>query len=158
PMKNVVVGAYEQFFNTSRAQDRIVVYFGGHAVEKDGKAYIAPIEGDLEEADATLIALDEFYAKLNACQATQKVMIWDGCRFNPDRGRQRPGSEPMTETLHKALMAAPAGVEVVVTCAPGENALEFNSLQPETGVRNAPVYAGSVFLESAKYAAEKNRN
>ncbi len=120
PMKNVVVGAYEKFFETSRGQDRIVVYFGGHAVEKDGKVYLAPIEGELEDANS-LIPLAEFYAKLNACKATQKVVIWDVCRFNAVRGHERPGSAPMTETLAKALAAAPAGVEVVATCQPGEN-------------------------------------
>jgi hypothetical protein len=155
PMKNVVMGAYERFFDTSRAQDRIVVYFGGHAVEKDGKAYIAPAEGDLDEPE-TLIPLDDFYARMKACKATQKVAIWDVCRLNPERGRQRPGADPMSESLAKSLAAAPPGVEVVITCQPGENALEFYTLQLENAP-NAPRFSGSLFLESAKYVAEKNR-
>jgi hypothetical protein len=160
PMRNVVMGAYEQFFATSRAQDRIVVYFGGHALEKDGKSYIAPIEGDPDEPDASMIPLAEFYDKLKACKATQKVVIWDVCRFNPERGKQRPGSEPMTETLYKALAAAPEGTEVVITCQPGENALEFFNLQVEGGVTaTAARFAGSAFLESARaVAAKTNRN
>jgi hypothetical protein len=155
PLKNVLMGAYEQFFNTSRAQDRIVVYFGGHALEKDGVAYIAPVEADLDEPE-TLIPLEDFYAKLKACKASQKVVVWDVCRFNPDRGRQRPGSEPMSEALAKALMSPPDGVEAVATCQPGENALEFYSLQLEPAV-NAPKYSGSSFLESMKYVAEKSK-
>jgi hypothetical protein len=155
PMKSVVTGAYERFFDSSRAQDRIVVYFGGHVVEKDGKAYIAPVEGDLDEPES-LIALDDFYNKLKDCKATQKVVIWDVCRFNPNTGRLRPGADPMTESLAKSLNAAPPGVEVVTTCQPGENALEFNSLQVDKGA-NAPVYSGSAFLESAK-SVEKNRS
>jgi hypothetical protein len=155
PMKNVVVGAYEQFFATSREQDRIVVYFGGHAIEKDGKAYIAPIEGDPDEPEASLIPLSEFYDKLKACQATQKVMIWDVCRFNPQRGRQRPGSEPMTESLYKALAAAPEGTEVVITCQPGENALEFNKIQEPGSRYGDPWYAGSAFLDAVRVASAK---
>ncbi len=155
PMKNVVMGTYQQFFETSRPQDRIVVYFGGHAVEKDGKAFLAPMEAEPDDV-ATLIPLDEFYANLTTCKATQKVMIWDVCRFNPERGRQRPGSEPMTETLAKALLTAPPGVEVVLTCQPGENALEFYNLQIEPTV-NAPKYSGSAFLESLKYVANKTQ-
>ena len=154
PVKNVVMGTYERFFETSRAQDRIVVYFGGHAVEKNGKAYIAPVEGDFDD-EASLIPLSDFYDKLKACKATQKVVIWDVCRYNPQRGRQRPGGEPMTESLHKALAAAPPGVEVVTTCQPGENALEFYNLQVDTE-KNAPTFAGSAFLESARYVASKN--
>jgi hypothetical protein len=146
PMKNVVTGAFERFFDTSRAQDRIVVYFGGHALEKDGKAYLAPVEGELDDT-TTLIPLDELYVKLNACKATQKVVIWDVCRFNPERGKQRPGSEPMTEALAKALAAAPAGVEVVTTCQAGENALEFNNLMVPATPRDIK-YSGSAFLKA----------
>src|SRR5205823_1876235 len=95
PVKSVLKGAYEKFFETSRAQDRIVVYFGGHALEKDGKAYLVPIEGDPDD-ESTLLPLDDFYAKLKDCPATQKVVIWDVCRRNPQRGNPiRPGSEPM---------------------------------------------------------------
>jgi hypothetical protein len=155
PMKNVVVGAYERFFETSRAQDRIVLYFGGHAFEKEGKAYIASIEGDPDDVEATMIPLSDFYDKLKACKATQKIVIWDVCRFNPDRGRQRPGSDPMSESLYKALATAPEGVEVVVTCSPGENALEFNNLQV-TPNRNSPHYGGSSFLESMREVLAKS--
>jgi hypothetical protein len=156
PVKNVVMGAYEQFFQTSRPQDRVVVYFGGHAVEKNGKAYIAPVEGDFDD-EASLIPLSDFYDKLKACKATQKVVIWDVCRYNPQRGRQRPGSEPMTAGLYKALSAAPPGVQVVTTCQPGENALEFYNLQPpDADPRSRLAYAGSAFLESARYVASKN--
>ena len=157
PVKNVVVGAYEQFFATSRAQDRIVFYFGGHALEKDGKVFIAPVEGDLDDVETSMIPLADIYAKLAACKATQKIVIWDVCRYNPQRGRQRPGSEPLSEVVHKALVTAPPGVEVITTCQVGENALEFSSLRLETAnaTASASTYAGSAFLESAKYAAMK---
>ena len=158
PVKNVVTGTYEGFFATSRPQDRVVVYFGGHALEKDGKAYLAPIEGDLDDAEASLIPLVDFYQKVADCKATQKVVIWDVCRFNPQRGKQRPGSEPMTQSLYKALAAAPAGTEVVITCQPGENALEHNYIQEPGSNVTDPGYAGSAFLESLRYnAARGNR-
>ena len=106
PIKPVLKQTYERFFETSRGQDRIVVYFGGHAFEKDGKAYLVPVEGDTED-EATLLSVEEFYARLGECKATQKVVIWDVCRRNPQRGNPiRPGSEPMSEGLAKALAAA----------------------------------------------------
>lgn len=155
PIKDVLQKTYERFFETSRDQDRIAIYFGGHMLEKGGKAFIAPIEGELDDP-ASLIPLEEFYAKLAACKATQKVVIWDVCRYNPQRGKQRPGSDPMSPALAAALAAAPAGIEVVTTCQPGENALEFNSLQTDPAPRS-PVYAGSIFLESIRYVGEKNK-
>jgi hypothetical protein len=155
PTRTAIVGAYERFFDTSLRTDRIVVYFGGHAIEVDGKAYLVPMEGDRNDPKI-LISIEDFYARLKACKAVQKVVIWDVCRFNPERGRDRPGSEPMTPSLSKALIAAPEGVEVVTTCQPGENALEFTNLLIGV-VTNASRYSGSSFLESIHYVAEKNR-
>jgi hypothetical protein len=154
PMKSVVEGSYAQFFDTSRPQDRIVVYYGGHVVakkvdEKDA-AFLVPMEGDPEEVD-TLIPLTDFYAKLKACKATQKVVIWDVARFNPERGRQRPGSEPLSEDLAKLLTeTAPPNTQVILTCQPGENALEFYNQVVEAGVRQKTV-AGSSFLGATQY-------
>jgi hypothetical protein len=154
PMKNVVEGTYAEFFKTSRGQDRIVVYFGGHAIEKDGKAYLAPMEAELdgEEWQNSVIPLDAFYDEMKKCKAAQKVVIWDVCRFNPEKGRVRPGSEPMTEGLHKALTSPPAGIQAITTCKPGENALEFTALRPDGFAGN--IYSGSSFLESMKFVAE----
>lgn len=154
PMKGVIQGSYEKFFSTSRPQDRVVVYFGGHVLTAEGKTYLIPIEGDPDEP-STLIPLDDFYAKMKASPATQKVVIWDVCRFNPGRGRTRPGSEPMSEETAAALAAVPAGVQAVITCQPGENALEFFDLTPDGPTK--PAVAGSNFLEATRYVAEKNR-
>jgi hypothetical protein len=154
PMKGVVQDCYQAFFNTSRPQDRICIYFGGHAIEKDGKAYIAPMEAELDGEDWTqsVIPLEQFYEQMQKCKATQKVVIWDVCRYNPERGRVRPGSEPMSEGLYKALTSPPAGVQVVTTCKPGENALEFTALRPEGF--SGPLYSGSSFLDAMKFVVE----
>jgi hypothetical protein len=155
PMKNVIQGAYQEFFKTSRPQDRIALYFGGHAIEKGGKAYVAPMEAEIEGEgwEKTMIPLDQFYAEMARCKAAQKVVIWDVCRYNPERGRVRPGSEPMSEALYKALSSPPAGVQAVVTCKPGENAMEFTALRPD-GFASRVVYSGSSFLDSLKFVAE----
>jgi hypothetical protein len=154
PMKNVITGAYQEFFKTSRAQDRLTIYFGGHAIEKDGKAYLCPMEAepDGEDWQASLIPLESFYAELAKSKGAQKLVIWDVARYNPEKGRARPGSEPMSEALHKLLTAPPPGVQAVVTCKPGENALEYSALRPD-GFSGA-IYSGSVFLESLRFVAE----
>jgi hypothetical protein len=156
PMKNVVMGSYQEFFKTSRAQDRIVVYFGGHAVFKDGKAFIAPMEADVEGEDweKSLIPLGHFYDELKKCKSTQKVVIWDVCRFNPEKGRVRPGSEPMSEELFKALSSPPQGVQAVVTCKAGENAMEYTYILPEVGSGARDAFSGSAFLDALRFVAE----
>jgi hypothetical protein len=155
PFKSVVMGTYESFFQTSRAQDRIVVYFSGHAQFRDGAAYLAPMEADPDDL-SSFIPLADFYDKMEHCRATQKVVIWDVCRYNPERGIIRPGSEPMSKELFAALQAAPSGVEVIITCQPGENALEFNSVTLPGGGRTM-TYAGSAFLIAARIAAERRK-
>lgn len=157
PFKNVVMGTYDQFFTTSRAQDRLIVYFGGHVVEKENQVFLAPVEGAPDDLDS-LIPLADFYARLGACSAQQKVVIWDVCRFNPARGNQRPGSEPMTETLAQALTSAPPGVEVILTCRPGENALEFDTPPDLGGPKGGTKFSGSAFLDAVRYVAERTRN
>lgn len=154
PMKSVVQGTYEEFFKTSRAQDRVLIYFGGHAVEKGGKAYLAPMEAELdgEGWEQTLIPLDAFYDELKKCKAAQKVVVWDVCRLNPEKGKVRAGSEPMSAALFKALTSPPPGVQAITTCKPGENALEFTRLQPD-GL-NGPAYSGSAFLEAVKFVGD----
>lgn len=127
-VESVVRPTVERFFATSRAQDRVVFYFGGHAVEKDGKAFLVPSDGDPDDP-ATLISVADVFARAKACPAQQKVLIFDVCRFNPQFGRQRPGSEPMSEALAKALHSPPAGMQVWTTCSAGENAVEL----PKTG-------------------------
>ncbi len=151
PMKNVLQGTYQEFCQTSRPQDRVLIYFGGHAIEKDGKAYLAPMEAELdgEEWEKTLIPLDQFYDEVKKCKATQKVVVWDVCRYNPERGKVRPGSEPMSEALYKALTTAPPDVQVITSCKAGENALEFTQLRPD-GFASRLVYSGSAFLEAVK--------
>ncbi|HET6574248.1 MAG TPA: hypothetical protein VFG68_11630 [Fimbriiglobus sp.] len=148
-LRSIVMDTYKLFCETSRPEDRVVLYFGGHAAARDGKAYLVPTDGDLDDP-ATLIPLDDFWATVTDCKARQKVIVFDVCRLNEDGDTLRPGSEPMTPELEKALLAAPPGVQVVLTCAAGQNALEFR--RPP---RDWPDVAGSLFLSALKQVADK---
>jgi hypothetical protein len=64
----------------------------------------------------------------------------------------------MTEGLYKALTTPPAGIQVVTTCKPGENALEFTALRPDGFAVGGATYSGSSFLESMKFVAEPRNN
>jgi hypothetical protein len=128
PIKSVLEKAVTDFCDTSRAQDRIALYFGGHAVAIDGKAYLVPVEGEPDDT-ATLIPIDSVFAKLKDCKAQQKLLVLDVCRFNTQYGATKPGSEPMSAKLDELLHAVPPGVQVVTSCAAGENAHEIQ----ETG-------------------------
>ncbi|MFO0935580.1 MAG: hypothetical protein U0798_03575 [Gemmataceae bacterium] len=140
-MKVVLQGTFDRFIESSRAQDHIAIYFGGHVIEKEGKAYLVPSDGDPDEL-TTLIPLSAFYEKLAACPAQQKIVMWDVCRYNPQFGRVLPGSDPMDEKLFNLLSKPPAGIQALVTCSIGENAIELPR-------------SGSEFLASFRTVAEK---
>ena len=61
----------------------------------------------------------------------------------------------MTEEVAKSLSAAPPGVQAILTCQPGENALEYYNEQPDGP--NQPAVVGSNFLAATRYVANKNR-
>ena len=150
-LKPVITEATEKFLETSRPQDRIVIYFGGHAAMVKDQGYLVPVDGDLTDP-ATLIPLKDFWKQLKDCKATQKVVIFDVCRLNEDGDKVRPGSEPMSEALEKQLLAAPDGVQVLTTATAGQNALEFRF-----GPADAPNEGGSLFLSSIIELASKGK-
>lgn len=115
PTKSVIEKSLTAFLETSRAQDRVVVFFVGHSVELGDDVYLAPIEGELDRAD-TMIPLKWFYDQLAKCKARQKVLVLDVNRFNPTIGQERPGGDEMGEKLDALLKAPPAGVQVWSSC------------------------------------------
>jgi hypothetical protein len=98
PMKSVIEKTLTGFLDSSRAQDRIMVFFIGHAVETADGVFLVPIEGELDNP-ATLLPLKWVYDKLAACKARQKVLVLDVARFSPTRGLERPDAGPMGEKL-----------------------------------------------------------
>ena len=153
-LKPTIEDACKQFCETSRAQDRVLIYFGGHAVEIGDKAYLVPVDGDLEDV-ASLIPLDDFWAKIKSCPAQQKLVIFDVCRLNEDGDKLRPGSEPLSESLEKRLTKAPSGVQVVMTTTVGQNAFEYR--QPPYISRRVDTtdVGGSLFLSVLRHLGEK---
>jgi hypothetical protein len=149
PLKSVVEGTISRFLETSRAQDRIVLLFCGHVVEKDGTVYLVPLEGDLDET-SSLIPLKWFYDKLAACPAQEKLIIYDVARFHPERGIERPHPGPMSEAVEKALHDSPDGVSVVTSCSKGEQSVEVEYLNTPINFErkggSGVELRGSVFL------------
>jgi hypothetical protein len=150
PTKDVLAKALDGFCATTRAQDRIVIYFGVHAIEKDGKAFVIPIDAD--PSAPTLLPVADVYARLKELKAAQKVVIWDVCRTNPERVRGRSEPGPMTPALFKALVTAPEGVQVLVSCSSGEHSIEYYAPRGTSGA-----VPGSAYLDVLRQAAADDR-
>lgn len=123
PIKSVIEKTVTEFLDSSRAQDRIMLYFVGHVTEAGDQVCFVPIEGELDNA-ATLIPLKWFYDKLAACKARQKVFVVDGCHFSPTNGAERPGADKMSAKIDAALKAPPAGVQVWSSCVAEQRSYE----------------------------------
>jgi hypothetical protein len=122
PLKSSIEATVSDCLDTSRAQDRVLILFVGHAVELGENAYLVPIEGELTDS-RTLIPLTWIYDRLAKCKARQKVLIVDVCRWDPSR-EQKPLSRPMDPKLGQALANPPAGVQVWSACVERQHSLE----------------------------------
>ncbi len=147
PTKDALAKTIAGFCSTTRPHDRVVIYLGVHAVEKDGRAFVIPVDGD-PDAPETLLPVADVYTKLKDLHAAQKIVIWDVCRHNPERVRGRRDPGPMTPVLFKALTTPPEGVQALVACSPGEHSLEYSTPRGPAGI-----FAGSAYLDALRHAA-----
>jgi tetratricopeptide (TPR) repeat protein len=66
----------------SKAQgdDRVVIYFAGHGTVFDGKAYLAPVDFDLDNPKGSGFPMDELSATIGGkINAKWKVLLTDAC-------------------------------------------------------------------------------
>jgi hypothetical protein len=151
PTKSAIEAAVRAFCESSRKQDRVLVYLAGHAVVKDGVAYFAPVEAVADDPE-TLVPVSKVFDLLRTSKAAQKVLVWDVCRRNPAGLAVRPHPGPMTATLADGLTAAPPGVQVIVACSPGEFSLEYGVPKGD-----AAHFAGSALLDALTQAAAEQK-
>jgi hypothetical protein len=142
PTKAIIEKTLTNFLDSSRPQDRIMVFFAGHSVELGDDVYLAPIEGELNKAD-TLMPLKWFYEQLAKCKARQKVLVLDINRYNQTFGEERPGSAEMGDKLDALLTAPPPGVQVWSSCSPKQRSYASDE------------YPMGIFLDSLEMALKK---
>ncbi len=143
PLKDVIVKTIDLFIGSCRSQDRMMIVFCGHAVEKDGAVFLAPMEADFDEP-ATMISLADIYAKLQKCPAQEKVAIFDVCRKNTKLGEERPIFGQMTEPMEKAFHTPPPGVSAWTACSANQYSYELNAEQYAEDI--STFVNGSIFL------------
>ncbi len=142
---SVLKAAIQDFLDTSRAQDRILIVFAGHATEIAEAAYLVPAAGRRDDP-ATLLPLAWVYTQMAKCKARQKVLILDAYRFPPALGFVLPGAGAsgdgeMGPAFDKALQNPPAGVQVWSSCTKGQRSIEFAQ--------------GSVFLQALNHVLQR---
>ncbi|MFL5340821.1 MAG: hypothetical protein ACJ8F7_11790 [Gemmataceae bacterium] len=132
PLKPIIMQTVSNFVETSRAQDRVILILVGHSVEIDGKPYLVPLEGDLEDAKS-LVPLDWVMSQLAACKAQQKILIADISRYDPSRGNERPSGGKLAAKTEELLKNPPPGVQVVSACSKDQYSYEFDDYAVSQG-------------------------
>ena len=73
--------------------DMVLVAFSGHGVQRNGESYLCP--QDAQTGDArSLVRLNDVFDQLERCHATNKVLLVDACRNEPQPDNQRGAERP----------------------------------------------------------------
>jgi len=67
---------FKQFTSLPREGDTLLVFFAGHGLTVDKKAYLMPVNGSDEH---TGIAISWLRQRIEACKASRKILILDAC-------------------------------------------------------------------------------
>jgi hypothetical protein len=125
PVKPIFEQTLTRFLESSRAQDRVIVVLCVHTIEIEGKPFVVPLEGDMDDAK-TMIPLAWVMEQLDRCPAQQKVLIADFNRYDKGRGKERPHGGKLAASTEAMLKNPPAGVQVWSACSAGQYSYEFD--------------------------------
>lgn len=104
--------------------DIVVVAFSGHGIHLDGVSYLCPSDAHLN-GTTSLVSINDVYARMEKCSASEKVLIIDACRDEPIV----PGfksSQPL-DKLSLEILSPPRGLVVLSSCEPKQ----FSAEDPE---------------------------
>lgn len=123
PTKLAVLQAFEQLTDKVEANDQVVVYFVGHGyLDSASEPWLATAELELNRMSDTGLALRDVIKKLEAIEATEKLLILE--TGHDSTGADRT-SEPSTAELVAALKRSPSHpVSTSVTVLAGNSGSE----------------------------------
>jgi hypothetical protein len=128
--------------------DQVVVAFSGHGMQIDGVSYLCPLDARVEEAAATMIALDDFEREIGQSPAKHKLLILDAWRRDPLRGAKAARGElPM-------VPRRPRGLRVLTSCEIGQISVDDPKLKRGVFMH----YLTEGWQGAADSEAEGNRN
>jgi hypothetical protein len=147
PLKPIVEQTITRYLDGCRAQDRIILLLCAHTIEIEGKPYVVPLDGDLDDVKS-LIPLEWIMNQLDKCKAQQKVLIADFNRYDRARGKERPSGGRLSASAEAMLKNPPEGVQVWSACSAGQYSFEFDdyyTFEP-AGTKDAQGIKGGAFL------------
>jgi len=87
PSKGNILIELTTFLREARAEDTVLLAFSGHGeLDKDGNAYLVPIDGNSDLLEDTCILVKRLHELLARCPAQRKVVILDACHAGGKKG------------------------------------------------------------------------
>jgi hypothetical protein len=126
PSKANIEGELRLRLQLANPDDIVLVAFSGHGLQIDGQSYLCPSDARLD-ANSSLIAINDLYAQLEKCQASQKVLIVDACRNEPIVRGFKSGK--LADDLAMQVHAPPKGLIVLSSCEAGQFSAEDPKLK-----------------------------
>lgn len=115
PLKTSLMEHLPRWFQKPGPEDRVLVYFSGHGFQsKDGKLYLAPLDCDPQDPEATGISVAWLRDQVAGCRAKLKLLILDSCHAGTEKGDE----DPQTKSVVAKDLGEPfRDLEGVVTLA-----------------------------------------
>ncbi len=79
PQRSFIVTMVPLWLTEAKPEDDVLIAFSGHAVERDGKAYLLPSDAMHANPALTGIPVDLLKDWLANCKAKRKILILDAC-------------------------------------------------------------------------------
>lgn len=123
PTKRNIKRQFKEFVESLKPGDLAFIYFSGHGVEVDNRAFFAPIDVEAENVVETSIAIDELMPTLEKSRADFIVFTFDACRNATETSTSPTRGGLLGTVATSALKPAtsPARrITFVFGCGPGE--------------------------------------
>lgn len=114
--------AIRDFGAKASLYDASIVYYAGHAIERNGKNYLIPVDAAIEVAsdiEDECVRADYIINNLEEAKSKMNIIVLDACRNNPiNRSWARSLSGGLSS------MTAPTGTFIAFSTAPGHTAAD----------------------------------
>ncbi|HQU42192.1 MAG TPA: caspase family protein [Pirellulales bacterium] len=88
PLRSSILSELPAWLQKPQSNDQVLVYFSGHGFRDDsGKLYLAPIDCDPDNPEATGIAIEWFHKVIGECRAKFKLLVLDTCHAGSEKGK-----------------------------------------------------------------------
>lgn len=112
--------AIREFGSKASLYDACLLYYAGHAIERNGKNYLIPVEAVLEtqaDIEDECVRADFVIDHLEEAKSKMNIIVLDACRNNPIT---RSWTRSVTGGL--SSMDAPSGTFIAFSTSPGRTA------------------------------------